>query len=228
MKVEQVMNREPVVVDPDLSYKDLVELLLHRQIGGVVVVDGEGHVVGVVSEADLVSKEAYGGPRPRTLSLLADVLSGRPEHWLSKAGGWTARSVMSRHVVSCRPDDDVRSAARSMLRERVGRLPVIDDEGTLLGTVSQRDLLRVFDRSDEQIAADVDRMVADGQSLPDDCHVHAEVHQGIVTLRGDVRYEWDLAAVASAVRLVRGVIDVDSELHAREPNPRPVPPVMFG
>ncbi len=228
MKVEQVMNREPATVDPDISYKDLVELLLHRGIGGVAVVEADGLVVGMVSEADLVSKEAYGGRRLRTLSLLADLLSGRPEHWLSKAGGWTARSVMSRHVVSCRPDDDIRSAARVMLRERVSRLPVLDDDGKLIGMVSQRDLLRVFDRSDEEIAGDVNRLLRDGRDLPDDCHVHAEVNLGVVTLRGDVRYEWDLGAVASAVRLVRGVIDVDNRLHAREANPRSVPPVVLG
>lgn len=228
MKVEEVMTADPVTVEPDVSYKDLVALLLHRGIGGVPVVDERRHVVGMVSEADLVSKEAYGGVRSRTLSFVADLLSGRPEHWVSKASGWTARSVMSHPAMTCRATDDVRSAARVMLHERVKRLPVLDADGVLVGVVSQRDLLGIFDRADEDIAADVGHLLSTGGNLPDDCHVHATVEQGLVTLQGDVRYEWDVAAVSSAVRGVRGVIDVENRLHAREPNPRPVPPPILG
>jgi len=56
---------------------------------------------------------------------------------------------------------------------------------------------------------------------PDDCHVHASVEGGIVTLTGDVRYEWDEPVVMALVRDVDGVISVVSRVHNLEPNPRP-------
>ena len=68
---------------------------------------------------------------------------------------------------------------------------------------------------------DVIRLLRTCSILPDDCHVESSVHQGVVTLTGDVRYEWDEPIVVSTVLGVPGVIDVVSQLHHRQPNPRP-------
>jgi CBS domain-containing protein len=225
MKIREIMSKEVVAVTPETPFKSIVERLVQSDVSGLPVIDASGRLVGIVTEADLASKEAYGVRRRRALSVLADVLAG-PE-WLSKAFGSVASDVMTREVLTCGPDDDVRVATRRMLERRVKRMPVVDD-GTVIGMVSRQDILRRLVRPDAEIDADVATVLSSDPNRPDDAHVEHSVHDGVVTLTGDVRYAWDEPAVVSLVRNVDGVIDVISQVHNREPNPRPGSPWMFG
>ena len=99
MKVGDVMTTGVVSVRPDTPYKELVERLVQFDVSGLPVVDESAKVVGIVTEADLVSREAYGGHRHRALALLVDVLSGREHHWVTKAGGSVAADVMTTNLV---------------------------------------------------------------------------------------------------------------------------------
>lgn len=227
MKISDVMTGDVVTVTPDTPYKELVELLLASDISGLPVVDPSGALVGIVTEADLVSKEAYGGRRRRALALLADVVSAREHHWATKGVGSVAADVMTRDVLTCAPDDEVNVVARRMLLRGVKRIPVVS-ERNLVGIVSRQDLLKMFARSDAAIAADVERVLATGPNVLDDSHVLSSVEDGIVTMTGDVRYAWDVPIVESMVRKVAGVIDVRNDVHNREPNPEPVMPWMYG
>jgi CBS domain-containing protein len=218
VKIRDVMTTEVVTVGPDTPFKEVVECLVGSGVSGLPVIDAQRRLVGIVTEADLISKEAYGG-RPRALAVVADMLSAREHPWVTKATGWVAADVMTSNVETCEPAEDVRVATRRMLERRVKRMPVVE-EGRLVGIVSRQDILRMFARSDEEIRGDVSRVLTSHPNRPDDCHVHFGVEQGSVTLTGDVRYEWDEQIVVSMVREVEGVIDVISHLHHREPNPR--------
>ena len=180
-----------------------------------------------MTEADLVAKEAFGGRRHRALALLADLVSARDHHWVSKATGSTAADVMNPTVIACGPDEDVRAVARRMLDSGIKRMPVVEG-GELVGIVSRHDILEAFTRSDDAIAADVGALLVSHPNRPDDCHVHYAVAGGVVTLSGDVRYEWDKEIVVALVRGIAGVIDVVSNLHNREPNPRKPSPWVLG
>lgn len=226
MKIDEIMTKIVVTVAPDTPYKEIVELLVTSDVSGLPVVDRSGTLVGIVTEADLVSKEAYGGHRHRALAVLADLVSGREHHWATKSMALVAADVMTRSPVQCTPADDVRSIARRMLARGVKRMPVVD-EGHLVGIVSRHDILRTFARDDDAIAADVDRVLATDPNRLDDCHVMSSVADGVVTLTGDVRYGWDVPIVASLVRDIAGVIDVVNHVHNREPNPEPAPSWMF-
>jgi CBS domain-containing protein len=226
MKVGDIMTKDPMLVAPDTPFKEVVERLVRSGVSSLPVVDSRGRLVGLITEADLISKEAYGGRR-RALGLLADVLSARDHHWVTKAAGSVAADVMTKTAIVCRRDDDVRSVARRMLERGVKRMPVVD-AGVVVGMVSRHDILEMFDRPDGAIAADVRRVLHDDLNLPEDHHVRFSVRQGVVTLTGDVRYEWDGQIVVSMVRNVAGVIDVISHLHHRERSPRPYrEPWMF-
>jgi CBS domain-containing protein len=226
MNVKDIMTTEVVTVTSDTPFKEVVEQLVRSGISCVPVVD-EHELVGIVTEADLISKEAYGARRRRALALLADIASAREHGWATKATGSLAADVMTRNVIVSSPRDDVRVAARRMLERRVKRLPVVE-EGELVGIVSRQDVLRMFDRSDEAITADLDRVLSSALNMPDDHHVSFSVDDGIVTLTGDVRYAWDKPVVVSLARDVEGVIDVISRLHNREPNPRTTPTPWIG
>ena len=227
MKVGDIMTTDLVSVAPDTPFKEVVERLVHSDVSSLPVVNDRGKLAGLITEADLIAKEAYGGRR-RALGLLADVLSARDHRWVAKAGGSVAADVMTRNVIGCGSDDDVRSVARRMLEVGVKRMPVVD-AGTLVGIVSRHDILEMFDRPDTAIAADVRGLLSDDLNMPEDHHVNFSVQQGVVTLTGDVRYQWDAAIVVAMVRNVAGVIDVVGHLHHRQPNPRASTPLkMFG
>jgi CBS domain-containing protein len=147
MKVRDVMTRNVVTIAPDTPYQDVVETLVEREVSGLPVVDRIGALVGIVTEADLISKEAYGGNRSRALALLADVVSVRPHHWATKGLGSVAADVMTTDVVACAPEEDVQVVARRMLTRGVKRMPVVDD-GRLVGIVSRPDILKMFARED--------------------------------------------------------------------------------
>ena len=216
VKIREVMTSDVISVRPDTPYKEMIERLVEGDVSGLPVIDESGTLVGIVTEADLASKEAFGGHRRRALGLMADVLAAPT--WMHKAQGWTAADVMTKDLVVCVPDDDLRSAARRMLERRVKRMPVVED-GRVVGMISRHDLLAVLVRPDDAIAEDVVRVLATHPNRPDDFHVQPEVDGGIVTLTGDVRYPFDEPVVISLVRDVEGVIDVVSRVHSRESNP---------
>lgn len=225
MKVRDVMTSEVISVRPETPFKTMIERLVQSDVSGLPVLDDSGGLVGIVTEADLASKEAYGGHRRRALALMVDVLAA--PSWLNKAFGWTASDVMTKDVVVCDPDEDVHVAARRMLERGVKRMPVVQS-GAVVGMFSRRDLLAMLARPDEAIASDVTDVLTTHPNRPDGAHVHSEVESGVVTLTGDVRYEWDEPVVVSLVRDVDGVIDVVSRLHSREANPRPASRWGFG
>ncbi len=222
MKVREVMTKDIASVAPATPFKDVVEELIHANVSGLPVVDGNGKLVGIITEADLISKPAYGGRRRRALALLADVLSARDHKWATKSVGSSAADVMTRNVAVCEPGDDTRSVARRMLKAGVKRMPVVD-HGAVVGIVSRQDILRMFDRPDDELVADLACLLSDPLRMPDDHHVKGSVRHGVVTLSGDVRYAWDKALVHAHVTTIPGVVDVVSHLHNREPNPEPFP-----
>jgi len=119
--------------------KDIVLVLRELHVSAFPVLDEAGHVVGVVSEADLLLKEA--GQE----ALGGYLLSSGRRGGRAKAAGLTAAELMTTPAVTIRPDDSLADAARLMHDRHVKRLPVVDQAGRLVGIVSQVDLLGVFD-----------------------------------------------------------------------------------
>jgi CBS domain-containing protein len=141
MHVRDVMTTDVVTVSPDTTFGEIVEQLLDRGISGVPVVDRDDTLVGLVTEADLVSKEAYGPERRRPLGLVLDYLRDRDPAWVRKASGTTARDLMTQVVTTASPDDELRVVARVLLESGYRRLPVVRADGRLAGIISRRDLL---------------------------------------------------------------------------------------
>ena len=213
MQVREIMTTPVVSIAPETPFKEVVERLVESQVSGLPVVDGGGRLIGIVTESDLVTKEAY-PDRRRTLAFIADLLSERENDWLEKAAGRTAHDVMTRNVATCGPSEEVRNVTRRMLHRGVKRLPVVE-RGVLVGIVSRRDVLRVFARPDAEIAADVGRVLASSPGR----NVEVSVDEGVVTLTGDVPHAEDVLIVVSSARNVDGVVNVIAQLSPREPDP---------
>lgn len=209
MRVRDIMNKAPVVVGPETSLKDVARLLEERDISGVPVVE-DGTVVGVVSQADIVSKEqeARDLDRPGRLARFR-----RRGH--APRSPRTAREAMSSPPVTVEPYVSAVGAAWLMTEDDVNRLPVVD-RGRLVGIVTRTDLVRAFARSDEQIAREiVDEVLPSLDLSPND--VTVSVHHGEVRLRGAVDDPFTVPCLPHAVRSVVGVLDVRSEVGALHP-----------
>ncbi|QKV90592.1 CBS domain-containing protein [Streptomyces sp. NA02950] len=200
--VSDVMTRTVVAVGRDASFKELVETLSQWHVSAMPVLEGEGRVIGVVSEADLLPKEEFRDSDPDRFEQLRRL----PD--LAKAGAVTAEELMSSPAVSVHTDATLAEAARIMAVKGVKRLPVVDAEGKLQGIVSRGDLLKVFLRSEEDIEEEVRRTVV-SYLFPDNSSVRVRVADGVVTLSGQLADTALIPVAARLTRAVEGVVDVE-------------------
>ncbi|MFF8594570.1 CBS domain-containing protein [Streptomyces sp. NPDC015220] len=206
-RVGDVMTRAAVAVGRRASFKDIVERMEQWQVSALPVLEGDGRVIGVVSEADLLPKEAFRDSDP-------DRPAQPHVSEFAKAGAVCAEELMSAPAVSVHADATLAEAARIMALRHVKRLPVVSPEGVLEGVVSRGDLLKVFLRTDNELADEIRRDIVDVLFPAPVEPVHIMVTDGVATLTGRVR---DPALIPLAARLVRGVegvVDVDCHLIA--------------
>ncbi|WP_327365562.1 CBS domain-containing protein [Streptomyces sp. NBC_01217] len=199
--VSDVMTHTAVAIGREASYKEIVELMHQWRVSAVPVLEGEGRVVGVVSEADLLPKEEFRQDDPKLPDQIEEA---------SKADAVLAEELMSSPAVTVHADSTLAEAARIMARKRVKRLPVVNSLGMLEGVVSRSDLLKVFLRPDEEIDEEI-RSAVLAELAPVD-RLEFSVLDGVVTLRGPVRNRSLVPLLARAVRAVEGVVDVRMEL----------------
>ena len=198
--VRDVMTTRVIAVRKDASFKEMAAMLRSSRISAFPVVDDARRVIGVVSEADLLVKEAVQADGASMLAAL--------RHWREdeKEAGVTAGDLMTTPALTIGPDAAVAEAARLMYDHRVKRLPVVTGAGLLVGIISRVDVLSVFDRPDDQIRGEIVRDVLPGVAgtVPADCEV--TVREGIVTLAGSVESERVARMFLEAVRHVQGVV----------------------
>ncbi|WP_078887983.1 CBS domain-containing protein [Streptomyces sp. NRRL S-118] len=204
--VSDVMTHTAVAVGSRASYKEIVELMDQWKVSALPVLAGEGRVIGVVSEADLLPKEEY--------RVDDEVLRDRPLADTAKASTVYAEDLMSSPAVTVHADATIAETARIMARRHVKRLPVVDGLGLLEGVVSRSDLLKVFLRSDEDMAAEIRTTVL--PDLPAAAQVDVVVEDGVVTLGGELRDRALVPLLARAIRAVEGVVDIRVDLHGPE------------
>jgi CBS domain-containing protein len=207
--VQDLMTTQVVTVGPETPFKEIVALLAEHRVSAVPVVDGDRRVLGIVSEADLLLKEEF--PEPDLDIALFWTRRRRRER--DKAAATTARDLMSSvAVVSTSPDATVAEAARGMHAAGVKRLPVIDEDGRLVGIVSRGDLLKVFNRPDQAIRREIIDDVIVGNFMMDPNRFFIHVDNGVVVLQGRVERRSLLPYVLRAVHGVEGVVRVENRL----------------
>ncbi len=204
--VKDVMTTTVVAVRENADFKEMVAGLRSRRVSAFPVLDDADRVIGVVSEADLLLKEAAAAGAPG-LSRLSRRLTER-----SKAEGVTAAEVMTKPAITISQDATVPEAAQRMQSRRVKRLPVVDDDGRLRGIVSRADVLSVFERPDQEIWDDAVKGVITGEFGLDSELFVVTVKSGVVTVTGSVDRRADAMGMLAAIRHIEGVVALRDRL----------------
>ena len=203
--VADVMTSDVVTVDEEASFRRLVGLMHECRVSAVPVVDDDGRILGVVSEADLLVKEDPDVFIPH----LIDRRARRVER--GKAVAAVAAGLMTAPAVTIGPQATVTEAAHRMRDEHVKRLFVTDEAGKVIGVVSRVDLLLPFLRPDGEIADAVDQVIrAEEGTLPDTFQV--TITDGVVDVSGRVERRTIAPELVAKIRGIEGVVGVDSHL----------------
>ncbi len=212
MKVSDVMTSPALTTQPDAPLKEAALTLVREGISGLPVVDDDGRVIGVLSEADVIAKEGF---QPRKGGFLSWLLAP-DDPWLEeRLAARTVGEAMSAPAVTITPNRPLSAAATRMIEERVNRLPVVDGD-RLVGIVSRADLVRAFVRTDTEIRAEIEDEVVRRTMWLEPTDVAVTVDGGHVKLEGTVGRATDAELLPSLVRRVAGVVDVESAVLARE------------
>jgi len=221
MLVRDVMTKEVVTATIDTTVAQIAKLLAAKRISAVPIVDAERHVLGMVSEGDLLHRVEIGTETRHSwwLELFADATTRARE--FAKQEGVKAEYVMSRPVISIGEDAPLARAADLMERRGIKRLPVVRD-GKLVGVVSRADLVRsLATAASSQPAIKDDRAIdetlrAKLRSLGwlDTTFVNFTVENGVVSAWGFVDDAQQKLALRAAVESVPGVKRVDDHLTA--------------
>ena len=203
--VDDVMTRNVVAVRRDAQFKDIVRVMRARRFSAFPVLDDDDRVIGVVSEDDLLVRQAVTGPGagPRFLLRHSD---------RAKASGLTAAELMTTPAITIRADAAVAEAARTMHSRHVKRLPVVTADGRLAGVVSRVDLLGEYDRPDAEIRTEIIKRVIESEFVLDSLAFTVTVESGVVTLAGPVGTEDVAVSLLAEVRRVGGVVAVRDRL----------------
>jgi CBS domain-containing protein len=218
--VKNVMTTQVVAVRRGATFKEMAATLRQYRVSAFPVIDDDGRVIGVVSEADMLAKEALNGDPGGTITAMLD----RRER--DKADGLTADDLMTHPAVTVTPEDAVEHAARLMYTLRVKRLPVIDAGGYLIGIISRTDVLAVYDRPDDEIRAEITDKVIVNDLLVDPCQFAVTVQAGVVTLEGTPEIASLGHHLVRSVRHVQGVVAVRDLLSYPDDYPLVAGPVF--
>ncbi|MBO0687887.1 MAG: CBS domain-containing protein, partial [Candidatus Dormibacteraeota bacterium] len=172
MRARDVMTSPAITVRPDAHCKDAAAILVEHRISGLPVVEADGRLVGVVSEADLLPLETT--PDPRTQ---ATPLSARTQPLPRRVD-----EVMTPEPYTVEEDADLAMVAQRMLEAGVKRFPVLRGR-QVVGVISRHDLLKVIARTDPEVEEGVRQAISDeGMRL---AKLKIEVRDGVATLSGD-------------------------------------------
>jgi len=213
MRVQDLMTTNVLTVPTSAPLKDAAALLASHRISGLPVVDDNRHVLGVLSEGDILFKES--GP-PERPSMLERLLAVPSIGFDPKLGARTVGEAMSAPALTIGPRRPVTEAATTMIEEGVNRLPVVDDEKHLIGIVTRADLVRAFVRSDAELEREIREDVLRRMMWMEPGMVSVEVADGEVRLTGEVETKTDAEILPRLVQRVPGVVGVLSKVRWRD------------
>jgi CBS domain-containing protein len=212
-----------ITVEPEASVARAVRLMLQNKISGLPVVDGQGQLVGMVTEGDFLRRGELGTQRqrPRWLEFLLG--PGRLAAEYVRSSGQKVIEIMTIEPKTVTPDTPLDEIVRLMERHRIKRLPVVQD-GKLVGIVSRANLLHALASVAREVKAPAgddatirERIIAECGRQSWAPHVNVVVRNGVVGLWGVITDERERQAFIVAAENVPGVKAVHDHLAWVEP-----------
>ena len=219
MLIQAIMNAPAITVGPATSVADAAEIMLDRRVSGLPVTDGNGNLVGIVSEADFLHRGELETERKRSRLLEFLTSPGKLADEYVLSHGRKIEEVMTPEVVTVAPDAELSVAVGLMEKHGIKRLPVVV-QGKVIGMVCRSDLLRALANmlpqdkvpaSDDEIANAVIAELAH-QSWSRNGFIKVSVRNGIVELSGSIFDERERLAAKVAAENVPGVKSVVDEM----------------
>ena len=203
MKVSDVMTKDVLYVGPEDRLRRAATLMRENRIGGLPVVDN-GKVVGMITESDFLNMaaETPAGERHGFLdALFGGHGAAHPNTLVGEA--------MTKDPINVGASMSIREAARRMKRHRIKRVPVVTDDGELVGILSRADVMKVFARDDDAIGHDVAEIL---HRYRFDHQVKAVTVDGRVTISGEVEHRSGAELIEEILFRILGVIEVDNKV----------------
>ena len=208
--VGDVMSTRVVSVGEDAHYRQIAELLREHHLTAVPVISADRQVIGVVSAPDMLRKQECRAHAEKTPGWHLHAKDR------TKAEARTAADLMTSPPVTIGPGELLGTAARVMSAHHVKQLPVVAADGKIVGMVSRTDLLQVFLRPDEEMAAEA-KDVLTVVVLADPAAVRVTAHHGMLTLTGRLAGYEQIATAVRLIEAIDGVVSVTNKLHAPPP-----------
>lgn len=148
--VREIMTKDAVTVPPDASVARIAQLMDSRGISGLPVVDTARKVLGIVTDADLVSRNTRIEMPPITAVAEDGSVAELPPDFRARLRhkvGTQAKDVMTRRVLTASPDEDVETLAEIMVKNGINMIPVVEKD-RLVGVASRADVIRWMTRED--------------------------------------------------------------------------------
>ena len=217
MKAADVMVSKVITVGPNATVQEIANILLTHRISAVPVVDGQGSIIGIVSEGDLIHRIEAG--TERHYSWWLKLVSGRETlaRDFVKSHAAKAADVMTKRVISASPDLPLGDLATLLERHRIKRVPIVEN-GRLVGIVSRANLLQALAALRRDIPAEAkvadstlrEKILAEISSSLEVSvsQVNVIVHDGVVELWGQVNAPSEKDALRVAAESTPGVRSV--------------------
>ena len=206
MRVIDLMTTEVVTVTADMSLKEAARTMTDLGVSGLPVLDDAGAIIGIITEADFLAREA-GRSEPRRRRLL-DALFNEPQI----AEAESVEEAMTLDPVVIYPEASLTEAARVMVNHGVKRLPVVDSEGHLRGVISRADVVAAFTRPDDIIEDEIREDVIRRILFLEADSVEVVVDDGVVRLSGAVPTKSDARLLEELTRRLDGVVRLESNI----------------
>ncbi len=193
MNVVDLMTIDVIAVSADTGLREAARLMFRNRVSGLPITDDNGTLIGIISEADFLRLEVE-----------------RQEG--TRDQGDTVGDVMSRGVVTVRPNVEIYEAAKIMAVQEVKRLPVVDDDDRLLGVISRADIVSIFTRPDDVVEDEIREDLIRRVMFIDPDDIQVSVGNGVVTLSGQVATRSEASMLEELTNRLDGVLGVQSEL----------------
>jgi Predicted transcriptional regulator, contains C-terminal CBS domains len=151
IKVEDAMQKNVITIKNDMKIEEAARILRENRISGAPVIDKNNRLVGILSEGDIIRLIEVHSPKlnlilPSPLDLIELPIRMKHEYdeivkGLKKAAVTLVDEIMTRKPITIRPGQSVSDAAELMDKHKIKRLPVVDDEGNLMGIITRGDII---------------------------------------------------------------------------------------